>query len=343
MDTMHAEGRVKATAHWFVLKSRYTSLPFREPLKSAGMEYFLPTYFSFQNVGGRKVRVERALVFNFIFVHAVVNEVKDFVKHNDGLSLVYRHRAILDNNITPEQQLLIVPDKEMNMFIRTVGQYSSEIPFFRPSELDLEKGDHVRILEGAFAGVEGVLVSQQGKDGGRVMVSISDFLAVPTLDIRPEHLEIISFAPVGKHMYKKFDSFILRARKALQHHRSSLLDDADRGALQIFLRRFSSLETPTVNMRLKLLVYQLICHTCLGNIEDASQTESTLVEQLSMVNSDTNRAFAFVYLYGCTANVSYAGQAQALITQWGTPAPREKMKLMIIEDLQMFAASAATH
>jgi len=282
-----------ATNHWFVVKSRFSPLPFREMLTKAKIEFFLPTRSVFQNVGARRVHVERPLVFNFIFVNTNVLKIKDFVRHNEGISLVYRHKAILDKTPSkPEQQLLIVPDGEMNMFMRTVGQYTTDIPFFQPSELDLEKGDHVRITDGPFAGVEGVLMSQQGKDGGRVMVCVSDFLALPTLDIEPEYLEIIAFAPSGKHMYKKFDSFMPRARKALEHHRNGGIDDDDRKALTTFIKRFSSLQTNTVNMQMKLLVYKLICYTCLGNEEGAKAMKSEIEALLPKVKSEKYRTLA---------------------------------------------------
>jgi hypothetical protein len=86
----------------------------------------------------------------------------------------------------------------------------------KPSEVDLEKGDIVRIVAGPFNGIEGVLLSQQGKEGGRVLVNVSNVIAVPTLHIEPEYLQVLQFAKKGKHFYKLVDSYVPRLRKAME-------------------------------------------------------------------------------------------------------------------------------
>lgn len=200
---MDRHNRKEPEVKWYVAKSARLSLPYRDELDRSGLEYFLPTRFVLQNIGGKRMRVERPVIFNFIFIRGTVFQVKEFCRSQQGIYMVYRHQSKDDMPADDSNRLLTVGDREMQMFAQTVGEYVSDVPFIRPSEVDLSKGDHVRIMDGPFAGVEGILLSQQGKDGGRVLVSISNIISVPTLEIRPEFLQVISFAKSGRHLYKK--------------------------------------------------------------------------------------------------------------------------------------------
>ncbi len=328
--------KTNAAVKWYVTKARYSSLPYREKLEKAGLEFFLPTRFVIQDIAGRRLRVERPVIFNFIFVKGTVFDVKDFCKRNEGLSMVYRRRYHDEAMNNEEHLLMTVTDKEMSLFAKTIGQYTEEVPFVRPSEVDLHKGDLVRILEGPFAGVEGVLMSQQGKDGGRVLVSISNVIAVPTLEIRPEYLQILSFASKGKHLYKKFDSFMPRARKALYHHLADKLDTKDIAALTTFEKRFAELQTHTVNSQVKLLVYLLICYTCLKSDDNKNKVEMQLLALLPQVNSSSFKALALVNLFGCIGHKSYRQDAEKVIASWGEIGDKDKTKKEIAEDLLYF-------
>ena len=324
---------------WYVTKAAHSSLTYRDELKKSGLEFFLPTRFVIQNIGNKRMRVERPVVFNFIFIRGTVFEVKAFCRSQQGLYMVYRHRFIDEDMNTESQRLLTVGDKEMSMFALTVGEYTSDVPFIKPSEVDLSKGDHVRITEGPFAGVEGVLLSQQGKDGGRVLVSISNIISVPTLEIKPEYLQVISFAPAGKHMYKKFDSFTPKARRALRNYLTSGLETKDKAAMTIFLKRFSTMKTHTVNARVKLLVSMLICHTCMEDAEKKATVQNELTELLPTVKSEQFRALALVHLFAASGKEDYKDEVTQIIYAWGTPTEKEKTKNEIIEDLQFFADS----
>lgn len=334
---METNQRKAPEVKWYVTKSARTSLSYRDDLKKSGLEFFLPTRFVIQNIGGKRMRVERPVVFNFIFIRGTVFQVKDFCRNRQGLHLVYRRRFSSEELNTESNLLLTVGDKEMSMFARTVGEYASDVPFIKPSEVDLSKGDHVRITEGPFAGVEGVLLSQQGKDGGRVLVSISNIISVPTLEIKPEYLQVISFAPAGKHMYKKFDSFAAKARRALRNFLTSGLETKDKAAMIMFVKRFSTLKTQTVNSRVKWLVSMLICYMCMENKEKEQEMMKELSNILPSINSDQSRALALVYMFASSKDERYKHEAEQLVNAWGKPKDREKTKKEIIEDLEFFS------
>lgn len=336
---MEQHNRKEPEVKWYVAKSARLSLPYRDELDRSGLEYFLPTRFVLQNIGGKRMRVERPVIFNFIFIRGTVFQVKEFCRSQQGIYMVYRHQSKDDMPADDSNRLLTVGDREMQMFAQTVGEYVSDVPFIRPSEVDLSKGDHVRIMDGPFAGVEGILISQQGKDGGRVLVSISNIISVPTLEIRPEFLQVISFAKSGRHLYKKFDSFAAKARRALRNYHTTGLQPKDIAALTMFVRRFSTLQTHTLNARVKLLVSLLVCYTCLGMKQEKQAVASSIDDILPSINSDMFLTFALIHLYACTSKTSYIDRAEEIISRWGTLSDKEKAKRDIADDCTFYRSN----
>ena len=202
---------------WYVLKSPSLALSVRDDLKKAGLKFFLPTRTVLVPMGGKTVRVEKPLAFNLVFVSTDIETLHTFKSQHPDRRLHIAYQRPLSYQQGDYVPPLVVPDREMEMFINAVGTYrDAEIPYMKPSEVDLEKGDIVRIVAGPFNGIEGVLLSQQGKEGGRVLVNVSNVIAVPTLHIEPEYLQVLQFAKKGKHFYKLVDSYVPRLRKAME-------------------------------------------------------------------------------------------------------------------------------
>jgi transcription antitermination factor NusG len=63
--------------------------------------------------------------------------------------------------------------------------------YFQPGELDLTKGDKVRIIGGPFAGVEGIFLQTSGKHEKRVIVEIPGILSVGTTSVKSSLVEKI--------------------------------------------------------------------------------------------------------------------------------------------------------
>lgn len=331
----------KKEHRWYVCKAAYGTIPYREKLKEAGFQFFLPTYFVMQKVGERNVRIEKPTVMNYIFVYAEADELHAFTKFTANLSVVLKPASKHEEEIREyDDYILSIPERQMQMFMKSIGQYDKAVPFIKPSEIDLEKGDYVKIIGGPFEGVEGVLLTSQGKDGGRVLISVGNLAIVPTLEIEPRYIQVLKFAKKGKHLYKKFDSFIEKGRLALEHfHNPKDVKPSDiikdNVAMQQFIQRFSELTTPTVNARLKLKVFLLICYTCLAEDVQQQRTIEDIKDILCSVNSEINKAFALAMLYRCTLDEEYRNQALQITQTWGKLKSKDKQKREILEDLKI--------
>ena len=202
------------------------------------------------------------------------------------------------------------------------------VPFMKPTEIDLEKGDKVRIVGGPYDGVEGILESQKGKDGGTVYVHILNFIATRTTEIRPEFIQIIEFAKSGKHMYKKFDSFMTRGHRCVvSHAKGEKISARDSSYLNVFIHRFSDLKTPTVNMTAKLHLFLFIAYTCLDRKTEADGHERFLQDYLTTITSETMRLKCLLYLYGCTGSKVYRKQIQSITKLWKKKLDSKKQEV----------------
>jgi transcription antitermination factor NusG len=81
-----------------------------------------------------------------------------------------------------------VPDKQMTDFIKVVRTMG-----FKPvdPDIDLRKGDRVRVLTGPFEGVEGVYVRMPNRHEKRVVIKIEGVAAVATMALNASDIEKI--------------------------------------------------------------------------------------------------------------------------------------------------------
>lgn len=273
--------------NWYVLKMRTSqnALRFRELLTAAKMEFFLPTVHKVVTKGGKEESLEKPLLFSYVFLRTDERTVLDFVARTNGITMLREHVS----GGTPGPYM-IVPDRQMESFIRAVGYYTDSIPFVSPTPDMLVKGDKVRILGGPFTGVEGLLEAQQGKDGGRVIVRIGDIVAIPTIEIDPSLIQVLEFAPVGKHLYKKLDSFEPRLFRAVDYRRNNQPLPTDLSDhIQMFIRRFSALKVSALNARIRFLCYLALAYAVQRDSEHALAIQQQLAELQPSVKSNSSQ------------------------------------------------------
>ena len=132
---------------------------------------------------GRKTRQRIPAISNLIFVRASEERVQEVKERTRILQYLCMRQDGRNRRI-------IVPDDDMAAFQRVAGA-EEEVLYFRPEEIDFERGDRVRIHGGDFDGVEGIFVKVQGKRNKMVVVTIPTLVSVATLTFAPELLEKI--------------------------------------------------------------------------------------------------------------------------------------------------------
>ena len=170
---------------WFVMRVTYQrELVAQRLLDGLGVRNFVPTMkVKRRKVGGSFYWREEAKVHNYIFVYATLPEIQQI----KTTKITYlRYMMGKDDEGRPAPQF--VPDKQMEDFMAVCR---SEGVTYLDTEIDLRKGDRVRILGGPLAGVEGIYTKTTLKHERRVVVRIEGVAAVATLALPASEVEKI--------------------------------------------------------------------------------------------------------------------------------------------------------
>lgn len=169
---------------WFVLStSAGNELTKQRQLEErCGLRCFVPLYrVRRRHASGRFYYRTSVAVPNYVFVQATsVKLNRSRAVHPrlfDNLHIVRREKWSGD---TCRMVPLIIPRGQMESFIAVAGNEQEHVRFLNPKELDLRKGDRVRILGGPFEGVEGVYMRLNKQHARYVVVQIEGISAVAT-------------------------------------------------------------------------------------------------------------------------------------------------------------------
>ena len=175
----------RSHARWFVMRAYKSEKRAEEKLKGKdGLEYFIPKCYAVRVYHGVKSKRLVPVIPNLVFVHASRTQITEFKKRYNFLQFVMWEKST-------GLEYLVVPDDQMESFIKVSSQYGENISYYNPDELDLRKGCRVRIHGGKLNGVTGVFMQVQGKRNRRVVVLLEGVMAVAA-EVHPDLIEVIS-------------------------------------------------------------------------------------------------------------------------------------------------------
>lgn len=174
---------------WFPMRVTYhRELKIKEQLDILGIENFVPMRYELvETQQGRKRRLTPA-VHNLIFVHST-QEVLTHLKmtRKECEPLRYMMKPVAENR--SQSEIITVPDREMENFMRVASVQDDSVMFLDYKDFIGKEGRRVRIVEGTFAGVEGVI--KRIKKNKHVVVQIEGIAAVAVTFVPPSLLQPI--------------------------------------------------------------------------------------------------------------------------------------------------------
>lgn len=170
---------------WFVMSAYKNEKKAEEKLSGKdGMEYFIPKCYAVRVYHGVKSKRLVPVIPNLVFVHASRKQITDFKKNHNFLQFVTWEKST-------GLEYIVVPDEQMDSFIRIASLYEEDTVYYKPEEIDIQKGTRVRIHGGKFDGVKGVFMRVKGKRNRRVVVMLEGVMAV-SAEVHPDLIEVIS-------------------------------------------------------------------------------------------------------------------------------------------------------
>ena len=143
---------------WYPMRVTYNrQLRVKANLDRLGVENFLPMRDHTERRNGRIRHSRRPAISNLIFVRSTMERITK-LKHTDPVSALMRYmtRRPVDRPDAPAE-ILTVPEREMDNFIKATAGPESEYTYLRPDELRGHEHGRVLICSGPFAGVEGTI------------------------------------------------------------------------------------------------------------------------------------------------------------------------------------------
>ena len=163
---------------WFPIRVTYGRvLLLKKFLDTKDVKNFVPLIRKIKIVDDKPVIKLVPAINNYIFVFCSttrIQELKMELEEQIPIRFLY-------NPITKKPQ--IIRKKEMEDFILVAGSLDEQLVYLKPDEINLSKGDRVKIIEGPFKGVEGTFIRIKGDR--RVVVAIEGLMAVATTFIHP--------------------------------------------------------------------------------------------------------------------------------------------------------------
>lgn len=171
---------------WYVMRVYKREAQAEKALTSSyGLEHFIAKVYKVRTYHGKKTKVLVPAIPNVIFVHSNRKAIREFKEYFSGLQYCYCHSV--DGRDYP----LTVTDRDMNAFIIVARQMEEDIVYHNPDEIQLNKGDRVRVHGGPFDGLEGTLLKVKGKRSKRVVVKLDGLVAISAAEISPDLIEVI--------------------------------------------------------------------------------------------------------------------------------------------------------
>ena len=164
---------------WYPMRVTYSrEMLVKDFFDSVGVECFIP--MRYEAVEGKHPRhqVLRPAIKNLIFVHATQTGITEMKMTRSELApLRYMMRPVLGiDGKTARREILVVPDKQMEDFIRVASVEDDRVFYMENLAFVGKPGQRVRIVEGEFAGVEGIV--KRVKKNKCVVVQIEHVAAV---------------------------------------------------------------------------------------------------------------------------------------------------------------------
>lgn len=157
---------------WFAMSATFgRSLQARQVLLKKGIENYVPMRWDvITQSRGHKTKKQVPVISNLIFVRSVWSGIMESMSAMPWLMLQTFPKEGYNAPI-------IVPDSQMEQFIRVTENKDNRPVYLQPAEINLNEGEHVQVLGGPFDGVEGIFINSRGRRKKQLIVEIPHIIA----------------------------------------------------------------------------------------------------------------------------------------------------------------------
>ena len=191
LSTKTKQQKKEEIPHWYALRCTYgREKTAYDYMVAKGVTAFYPTTSVVKLIKGKRKVVTESRLPNIFFAYGTEEEIKTYVYDNVNLPFLrfyYRHIHV-GHRI--EKMPMIVPDYQMDS-LKIICAADADNTIVSLVEVPkFEKGQLVRVVDGAFKGVVGRVARWQGQQ--RVAVIVDDLVTVCTAYVPSAFLETMN-------------------------------------------------------------------------------------------------------------------------------------------------------
>lgn len=188
--TRNSSNNQKEPQLWYALRTTYgREKKAYDYMTAKGITAFLPTVNTIKMINGKRKSVTESRLPNIFFAYGTEEEIKAYVYDNVNLPFLrfyYRHKH---EGKKIEKTPMIVPNSQIDS-LKIICEAEAEDIIISHTEIPkFEKGQVVRIIDGAFKGVVGRIARYQGQQ--RVAVVMDELVTICTAYIPSAFIETI--------------------------------------------------------------------------------------------------------------------------------------------------------
>lgn len=148
-----------------------------------GLDFYIAKHYVIRTVKNKRQRVLVPYIPNLLFIHASWTQIVNFKKQYPFIKFATWKKST-------GLEYLVVPDKQMQNFIRVTSNSEKDVKYYTPEEINFGEGTKVRVIGGEMNGVEGTFIKVRGRRSRQLVVLIPKLLAA-SIEISPDYLEVI--------------------------------------------------------------------------------------------------------------------------------------------------------
>ena len=180
----------KNIPHWFALRTTYgREKKAYEYIISHNGTAFYPTITTNKIINGKKKQVEVSRLPNILFAYGTEEDIKIFVYDNVNLPYLRFYYKHTHKGAHIVKTPLVVPDNQIRSLQIICEKEESDTLVLQEEITKFKQGEKVRIIEGDFIGVTGIVARYHGQQ--RVGLVIEGLLTAVTAYIPTAFLEKI--------------------------------------------------------------------------------------------------------------------------------------------------------
>jgi transcription antitermination factor NusG len=180
----------KAIMHWYPMRITYhREMKIKALLDEMGIESFLPMHWEVVETKNKgKKRMLLPAIHNLIFVRSTqefLTELK--MTREEFAPMRYMMKRPLSSG--EKSEIMLVPDKQMENFIRVASVQDDRVMFLESNDFINRIGQRVKVIDGYFSGVEGVV--KRINKNKRIVVQLEGIAAVAIAFVPASQLTLL--------------------------------------------------------------------------------------------------------------------------------------------------------